>query len=201
MIKMKKSLLFLLCFSLFTYSVVAQENEPENTISSLPEGAGMMISQLKAQLKTQLKSQLETQLVTELQSKSEKELNLAIDSMLLELDDVIEQANNNSTDSLALIKSFMKNFNFSVNEQVPDGGELFEMDELLKFHDTFYAEIVLMRDNLKSIRKIRNKDKKIQQLSGTVQNFFNESGFWDLMEMMIDKAMSFTPNFSGRESD
>ena len=198
---MKKSLLFLLCFSLFTYSVVAQENEPENTISSLPEGAGMMISQLKAQLKTQLKSQLETQLVTELQSKSEKELNLAIDSMLLELDDVIEQANNNSTDSLALIKSFMKNFNFSVNEQVPDGGELFEMDELLKFHDTFYAEIVLMRDNLKSIRKIRNKDKKIQQLSGTVQNFFNESGFWDLMEMMIDKAMSFTPNFSGRESD
>ena len=198
---MKKSLLFLLCFSLFTYSVVAQENEPENTISSLPEGAGMMISQLKAQLKTQLKSQLETQLVKELQSKSKKELNLAIDSMLLELDDVIEQANNNSTDSLALIKSFMKNFNFSVNEQVPDGGELFEMDELLKFHDTFYAEIVLMRDNLKSIRKIRNKDKKIQQLSGTVQNFFNESGFWDLMEMMIDKAMSFTPNFSGRESD
>ena len=198
---MQKSLLFLLCFCLFSYGVVAQENEPENSIPPLPEGAGMMISQLKAQLKTQLKSQLETQLVKELQSKSKKELNLAIDSMLLELDDVIEQANHNPTDSLALINSFMKNFNFSVNEQVPDSGELFEMEELMKFHDTFYEEIVLMRNNLKSIRKIRNKDKKIQQLSATVQNFFNESGFWDLMEMMIEKTMSFTPNFSGKESD
>lgn len=198
---MQKSQLFLLCFCLFSYGVVAQENEPENTIPPLPEGAGMMISQLKAQLKTQLKSQLETQLVKELQSKSKKELNLAIDSMLLELDDVIEQANHNPTDSLALINSFMKNFNFSVNEQVPDSGELFEMEELMKFHDTFYEEIVLMRNNLKSIRKIRNKDKKIQQLSATVQNFFNESGFWDLMEMMIEKTMSFPPNFSGKESD
>ena len=198
---MQKILLFLLCFSLFTFGVVAQENVPDDTNPPFPEGAEMMITQLKAQLKTQLKSQLETQLVAQLQSKSKKELNLAIDSMLLELDDVIAQADNNTTDSLALIKSFMKNFNFSVNEQVPDGGELFEMDELLKFHDTFYAEIVLMRNNLKSIRKIRNKDKKIQQLSATVQNFFNESGFWDLMEMMIEKTMSFTPNFTGKESD
>lgn len=198
---MKKSLLFLLCFSLFTYGVVAQENEPENTNPPISLDAGMMISQLKDQLKTQLKSQLETQLVTELQSKSKKELNLAIDSMLLELDDVIEQANNNSTDSLALIKSFMKNFNFSVNEQMPDGGELFEMDELLKFHDTFYAEMVQMRGELKSVRRIKNKDKKAQQLSDTILNFFNESGFWDLMEMMIEKTISFTPNFSGKESD
>lgn len=198
---MKKSLLFLMCFSLFTFGVVAQENEPDDTISPFPEGAEMMISQLKAQLKTQLKSQLETQLVKELQTKSKKELNLSIDSMLLELDDVIEQANHNPTDSLALINSFMKNFNFSVNEQVPDSGELFEMEELMKFHDTFYSEMVLMRDNLKSIRKIRNKDKKVQQLSDTVLNFFNESGFWDLMEMMIEKTMSFTRNLTGKESE
>ena len=198
---MNKSLLFLLCFCLFTYGVVAQENEPEDTNPPISLDAGMMISQLKAQLKTQLKSQLETQLVTGLQSKSDKELNVAIDSMLLELEEVVERANNFPEDSLAVINSFMKNINFSVNEQKPDGGELFEMDELLKFHDTFYAEMVLMRNNLKSIRKIRNKDKKIQQLSGTVQNFFNESGFWDLMEMMIEKTMSFTPSVSVIESE
>ena len=201
MIKMNKSLLFLLCFCLFTYGVVAQENEPEDTNPPISLDAGMMISQLKAQLKTQLKSQLETQLVTGLQSKSDKELNVAIDSMLLELEEVVERANNFPEDSLAVINSFMKNINFSVNEQKPDGGELFEMDELLKFHDTFYAEMVLMRNNLKSIRKIRNKDKKIQQLSDSILNFFNESGFWDLMEMMIEKTMSFTPSVSVIESE
>ena len=146
----------------------------------------MMMSQLKAQLKTQLKSQLEPQLVTGLQSKSAKELNVAIDSMLLELEEVVARANNFPEDSLAVINSFMKNINFSVNEQKPDGGELFEMNELLKFHDTFYAEMVLMRNNLKSIRKIRNKDKKIQQLSDSILNFFYVSGFWDLMDMMIE---------------
>ncbi|MBF6627441.1 MAG: hypothetical protein ITG04_02885 [Proteiniphilum sp.] len=198
---MNKSLLFLLCFCLFTYGVVAQENEPEDTNPPISLDAGMMISQLKAQLKTQLKSQLETQLVTGLQSKSDKELNVAIDSMLLELEEVVERANNFPEDSLAVINSFMKNINFSVNEQKPDGGELFEMDELLKFHDTFYAEMVLMRNNLKSIRKIRNKDKKIQQLSDSILNFFNESGFWDLMEMMIEKTMSFTPSVSVIESE
>jgi hypothetical protein len=198
---MNKSLLFLLCFCLFTYGVVAQENEPEDTNPPISLDAGMMISQLKAQLKTQLKSQLETQLVTGLQSKSDKELNVAIDSMLLELEEVVERANNFPEDSLAVINSFMKNINFSVNEQKPDGGELFEMNELLKFHDTFYAEMVLMRNNLKSIRKIRNKDKKIQQLSDSILNFFNESGFWDLMEMMIEKTMSFTPSVSVIESD
>jgi hypothetical protein len=201
MIKMNKSLLFLLCFCLFTYGVVAQENEPEDTNPPISLDAGMMMSQLKAQLKTQLKSQLETQLVTGLQSKSDKELNVAIDSMLLELEEVVERANNFPEDSLAVINSFMKNINFSVNEQKPDGGELFEMNELLKFHDTFYAEMVLMRNNLKSIRKIRNKDKKIQQLSDSILNFFNESGFWDLMEMMIEKTMSFTPSVSVIESD
>ncbi len=198
---MNKSLLFLLCFCLFTYGVVAQENEPEDTNPPISLDAGMMMSQLKAQLKTQLKSQLETQLVTGLQSKSDKELNVAIDSMLLELEEVVERANNFPEDSLAVINSFMKNINFSVNEQKPDGGELFEMNELLKFHDTFYAEMVLMRNNLKSIRKIRNKDKKIQQLSDSILNFFNESGFWDLMEMMIEKTMSFTPSVSVIESD
>ena len=198
---MKKSLLFLLLLSLFTYGVVAQENEPEDTIPPFPEGAGMLITQLKSQLGSQLKSQLESKLETELQSKSKKELNHAIDSMLLELDEAIERVNDYPKDSLALINSFMKDFNISFNGQEPGGGELFEMDELLKFHDRFYTEMVLMRDNLKSIRKIRNKDKKVQQLSDTVQNFFNESGFWELMEMMIDKAMSFTPNFSGKEID
>ncbi len=196
---MKKSLLFILFLSLFSYEVIGQENVPEDTISPISESSGMLINQLKSQLASQFKSQLETQLTTELQSKSNKELNFAIDSMLLQLDEVIDQAKKFPKDSLVIINSFMKNFNISINEQKPNEDGLFEMDELIRFHDTFYSEMVLMRSKLKSIRKIRNKDKKVQQLSDTVLNFFNESGFWDVMEMMMDKMMSFQTNFSEKE--
>lgn len=198
---MKKSLLFILFLSLFSYEVIGQENVPEDTISPISESSGMLINQLKSQLASQFKSQLETQLTTELQSKSNKELNFAIDSMLLQLDEVIDQAKKFPKDSLVIINSFMKNFNISINEQKPNEDGLFEMDELIRFHDTFYSEMVLMRSKLKSIRKIRNKDKKVQQLSDTVLNFFNESGFWDVMEMMMDKMMSFQTNFSEKESN
>ena len=198
---MKKSLYFLLFLSLFTYEVVGQENVPEDTISSISQSAGMLINQLKSQLATQFNSQLETQLATELQSKSNKELNFAIDSMMLQLDEVIDQTNNFPKDSLIVINSFMKNFNLSINDQEPNGDDLFEMDELMGFHDTFYSEMVLMRSKLKSIRKIRNKNKKAQQLSDTILNFFNESGFWDVMEIMMNKMMSFQTNFSEKESN
>ena len=198
---MKKSLYFLLFLSLFTYEVVGQENVPEDTISSISQSAGMLINQLKSQLATQFKSQLETQLATELQSKSNKELNFAIDSMMLQLDEVIDQVNIFPKDSLVIINSFMKKFNLSINDQEPNGDDLFEMDELMGFHDTFYSEMVLMRSKLKSIRKIRNKNKKAQQLSDTILNFFNESGFWDVMEIMMNKMMSFQNNFLEKESN
>ena len=199
---MKKSLLFLLFLSLFSYEVIGQENRPEDTIPPTSRNAEMFINQLKSQLGAQLKSQLETQLITEFQSKSNKELNLAIDSMLLKIDEVIEQANDFPKDSLAIINSFMKSFKISINEQESNDSALFEMDELLEFHDTFYSEMLLMKDKLKSIRKIkkRNKDKKAQQLSDTFLSFFNESGFWDLMEIMMDKMMSFKPDFSEKEN-
>ena len=203
MIGMKKSLLFLLFLSLFSYEIIGQENVSEDTTSpiSQSQSAGMLINQLKSQLATQLKSQLVTQLTTELQSKSNKELSFAIDSMLLQLDEVIDQANNFPKDSLFIINSFMKNFNFSINDQEPNGDQLIEMDELMGFHDTFYSEMVLMKRKLKSIRKIRNKDKKVQQLSDTILNFFNESGLWDLMEMMMDKMVSFQTDFSEKENN
>ena len=139
---MKKSLYFLLFLSLFTYEVVSQENVPEDTISPISQSEGILINQLINQLKlklaTQFKSQLETELSTELQSKSNKELNFAIDSMMLQLDEVIDQTNNFPKDSLIVINSFMKNFNLSINDQEPNGDDLFEMDELMGFHDTFY---------------------------------------------------------------
>ena len=193
---MKKSLLLLLCLGLFSFTTTAQEQQPEESHPSISQNAGMLISQLKAQLGAQLKDQLESRLKTEFETKSNKELNVAIDSMLMQLDEIIEQANNFPKDSLALINSFMQNFNFTVNEQESNDGELFEIDELMEFYDTIYSETVQMRKKLKSIRKIRNKDKKAQQLSGTIINFFNESGFWDLMEMMMDRMMSFAPDFS-----
>lgn len=199
---MKKSLLFLLFLSLFSYEVIGQENRPEDTIPPTSRNAGMLINQLKSELGAQLKSQLETQLITEFQSKSNKELNLAIDSMLLQIDEVIDQVNDFPKDSLALINSFMKSFKISIDEQESNDSALFEMDELMEFHDTFYSEMLLMKDKLKSIRKIkkRNKDKKAQQLSDTFLSFFNESGFWDLMEIMMDKMMSFKPDFSEKEN-
>ena len=198
---MKRGLLFLLFLSLFSYEVIGQENKLEDTTPATSRNAGMLINQLKSQLGAQLKSQLETQLSTGFQSKSNKELNFAIDSMLLQIDEVIGQADNFPKDSLAVINSFMKSFNISINDQESNENALFEMDELMEFHDTFYSEMVLMRDKLKSIRKIKkkNKDKKAQQLSDTFLNFFNESGFWDLMEMMMDKMMSFKPSFSEKE--
>lgn len=199
---MKKSLLLLLFLSLFSYDVIGQEHKLEDTIPPITRNAGMLINQLKSQLGAQLKSQLETQLITEFQFKSNKELNLAIDSMLLQIDEVIEQANDFPKDSLAIINSFMKSLKISINEQESNDDALFEMDELMEFHDTFYSEMLLMKDKLKSIRKIKkkNKDKKAQQLSDTFLNFFNESGFWDLMEIMMDKMMSFKPSFSEREN-
>src|SRR5690554_1792802 len=198
---MKKNLLLMLCLGLFSFTTTAQEQQPEESRPSISQDAGRLISQLKAQLGTQLRDQLESQLVTGLQDKSREELNLVIDSMLLQLDEIIEQANNFPKDSLLLINSFMQNLSFTVNEQEPNEGELFEMDELSGFYDTFYSETVQMRKKLKSIRKIRNKDKKARQLSETTIHFFNESGFWDLMEMMIDKMMSFAPDFSEKEEN
>lgn len=199
---MKKSLLLLLFLSLFSYEVIGQKHKLEDTIPPITRNVGMLINQLKSQLGAQLKSQLETQLITEFQFKSNKELNLAIDSMLLQIDEVIEQANDFPKDSLAIINSFMKSFKISINEQESNDSALFEMDELLEFHDTFYSEMLLMKDKLKSIRKIKkkNKDKKAQQLSDTFLSFFNESGFWDLMKMMMDKMMSFKPDFSEKEN-
>ncbi|MDD4727528.1 MAG: hypothetical protein PHN55_02105 [Dysgonamonadaceae bacterium] len=188
---MKKSLLFLLFLSLFSYEVIGQESRPEDTIPPISQVAGMMMTQLKSQLGTLLKSQMETELITAFQSKSNEELNFAIDSMLLQIDEVIEQANDFPKDSLAIINSFMKSFKISINDQESNENGLFEMDELMEFHDTFYSEMVLMRNKLKSIRKIKkkNSDKKAQQLSDTFLNFFNKSGFWDLLEIMMGKMM------------
>ena len=193
---MKKRLLFLFCFCLFAYGVVAQENEADDTNSPISLEAGMLISQLKTQLKSQLKSQLESQLLEGLQSKSDNELNSVIDSMLLQLEEDIARVNDLPEDSLALIDSFMKNMKFSMNEQEPDEAAMFDRDVLMKFHDKFYAEMLLMRDNLMRVRAMEDQEMKAQRLSDTIFNFFNDSGFWEIMEMMFDKMMSLKPKSS-----
>ena len=198
---MKKSLLFLLCLTLFAIGIAAQENEPADTIPHIAESETIMISQLKSQLKTQLKTELESQLPAGLQSKSDKELNLVIDSMLLQLDEDIARITEFPEDSLAMINIYMKNIKFSMNEQEPDGAAMFDRDELMKFHDKFYAEMLLMKDNLTRVRATEDKEMKAQQLSGAILNFFNDSGFWEIMEMMMDKMMSFKTSVSVEESE
>lgn len=198
---MKKSLLLLILLSLFSYEVIGQETEPADTIPVIAESETMMISQLKSQLKTQLKTQLESQLLTDLQSKSDKELNLVIDSMLLQLDKDIARITEYPDDSLAIFNSFLKNIKFSMNEQEPDGAAMFDRDELMKFHDKFYAEMLLMKDNLTRVRATEDKEIKARQLSGAILSFFNDSGFWEIMEMMMDKMMSFKTSISVEESE
>lgn len=198
---MKKSLLLLILLCLFAYDVVAQENEPEDSIPHIAKSEMMLISQLKSQLKTQLKTQLESQLLTDLQSKSDKELNLVIDSMLLQLDKDIARITEYPDDSLAIFNSFLKNIKFSMNEQEPDGAAMFDRDELMKFHDKFYAEMLLMKDNLTRVRATEDKEIKARQLSGAILSFFNDSGFWEIMEMMMDKMMSFKTSISVEESE
>src|SRR5690554_7323271 len=94
---MKKNLLLFVFLAVFAYSLTAQDKESD-IIKNEPVllDSGSILSQLKeqlgVQLKTQLKEQFETQVKTGFDSLSRKELNHAIDSMVLMLDEVIKQS-------------------------------------------------------------------------------------------------------------
>ncbi|MDD2299610.1 MAG: hypothetical protein PHS01_08985 [Dysgonamonadaceae bacterium] len=175
---MKKNLLLFvfLCVSIFTIS--AQNNKSE-TLSS----------QLMEQLGTQLKEQLESQIKIKFESLSNKELNLVIDSMLFSLDEMIEQSRDIPKDSIEMVYNVLSDFNFKFNDQDVSDGSLLEKEDLFKFYESFTSQSVKTRKELLSIKKIRNKDKKAQRLSDCLLNFMNESGFWELMEKMLDKMM------------
>ncbi len=198
---MKKSLLLLILLSLFSYEVIGQETEPADTIPVIAESETMMISQLKTQAENAIEKHSLNRSYRRSTVKIGQRVGTVTDSMLLQLDEDIARITQFPEDSLAMINSFMKNIKFSMNEQEPDGAAMFNRDELMKFHDKFYAEMLLMKDNLTRVRATEDKEMKAQQLSGAILNFFNDSGFWEIMEMMMDKMMSFKTSVSVEESE
>ncbi len=186
---MKKSLLVLVFLALFTYTTTAQDKEAnvENK-SELFDSKGLM-SQLKEQLKSQLRDQFVSQIRTQFESMSNRELNHAIDSMLIQVDEVIEKTRNFSKDSLDLIYEFLPDLKLNLNDEDMDGTKILEKEELMDFYDSMKSQSLKMRKELKSIRKIKNRDKKAERLSDSMVSFINESGILKLMEKMIDKMM------------
>lgn len=175
---MKRNLLLLVFLCVFVYTTSAQNNKSES-----------LTSQLKESIETQLREQLVSQIKTKFNSLSNKELNLGIDSMLITLDKVIEQSHDISKDSLEMVYSVLSDFNFRMNDQKMSDEKIFEKEELINFYESFTSQSVKMRKELLSIKKIRNKDKKSQRLSDSLVNFIDESGFWKLMEKVIDNIM------------
>jgi len=196
---MKKHLLLFLFLGVFTYTLSAQDKEPD-IIKNDPVllDSGSILSQLKeqlgVQLKTQLKEQFETQVKTGFDSLSRKELNHAIDSMVLMLDEVIKQSKDVSMDSLDVVYNALSNFNFKLNDQDASDGSLLEKEDLLEFYESFTSQSVKTRKELLSIRRIWNRDKKARRLSESLVNYMNESGFWEIMEKMLDNMFgNMTP--------
>lgn len=186
---MKKYLLLYLLTGLFTFTISAQNSDADSEKDSLIFDPNNLISQLKEQLRTQLKEQLETQLITGFDSLSNKELNIAIDSMVVVLDGVIEQSKGISMNSLEIAYSLLSDFNFKLNDQGMDDIQIFEKEDIMEFYDSFTSQSVKMRKELLSIKKIRNKDKKAKRLSNAFINFMNESGFWKMLDKILDKMM------------
>src|SRR5690554_4211151 len=188
---MKKYLLLFLFLGVFTYTLSAQDKESD-IIKNEPVllDSGSILSQLKeqlgVQLETQLKEQFETQVKTGFDSLSRKELNHAIDSMVLMLDEVIKQSKDVSMDSLDVVYNALSNFNFKLNDQDASDGSLLEKEDLLEFYESFTSQSVKTRKELLSIRRIWNRDKKARRLSESLVNYMNESGFWEIMEKMLD---------------
>ena len=189
--KMKKYLLFFVFFGVFTCTLSAQDKESD-VIKNDPVllDSGSILSQLKeqlgVQLKTQLKEQFETQVKTGFDSLSRKELNHAIDSMVLILDEVIKQSKDVSMDSLDVVYNALSNFNFKLNDQDASTGTLLKKEDLLEFYESFTSQSVKTRKELLSIRRIWNRDKKAQRLSESLVNYMNDSGFWIIMEKTLD---------------
>jgi len=188
---MKKYLLLFLFLGVFTCTLSAQDKESD-VIKNDPVllDSGSILSQLKeqlgVQLKTQLKEQFETQVKTGFDSLSRKELNHAIDSMVLILDEVIKQSKDVSMDSLDVVYNALSNFNFKLNDQDASTGTLLKKEDLLEFYESFTSQSVKTRKELLSIRRIWNRDKKARRLSESLVNYMNESGFWEIMEKMLD---------------
>ncbi|MFA5650850.1 MAG: hypothetical protein WC914_06885 [Proteiniphilum sp.] len=188
---MKKYLLLFLFLGVFTCTLSAQDKESD-VIKNNPVllDSGSILSQLKeqlgVQLKTQLKEQFETQVKTGFDSLSRKELNHAIDSMVLMLDEVIKQSKDVSMDSLDVVYNALSNFNFKLNDQDASTGTLLKKEDLLEFYESFTSQSVKTRKELLSIRRIWNRDKKARRLSESLVNYMNESGFWEIMEKMLD---------------
>ena len=180
---MKKHLLLFLFLGVFTYTLSAQDKEPD-IIKNDPVllDSGSILSQLKEQLKTGF------------DSLSRKELNHAIDSMVLMLDEVIKQSKDVSMDSLDVVYNALSNFNFKLNDQDASDGSLLEKEDLLEFYESFTSQSVKTRKELLSIRRIWNRDKKARRLSESLVNYMNESGFWEIMEKMLDNMFgNMTP--------
>ena len=66
---------------------------------------------------------------------------------------------------------------------------VFEKEDIREFYESFTSQAVKMRKELLSIKKIRNKDKKAKRLTDSLVNFMNESGFWKMLDNMLDKMM------------
>jgi len=186
---MKKHLLLYLFTSLFAFTISAQNSDAESENESLFFDPDNLVSQLKEQLRTQLKEQLEAQLIISFDTLSNKELNIAIDSMVVVLDGVIEQNKDISMDSLETAFSLLSNLDFKLNDQGMGDIQIFEKEDIREFYESFTSQAVKMRKELLSIKKIRNKDKKAKRLSDSLVNFMNESGFWKMLDNMLDKMM------------
>ena len=188
---MKKYLLLFLFLGVFTCTLSAQDKESD-VIKNDPVllDSGSILSQLKeqlgVQLKTQLKEQFETQVKTGFDSLSRKELNHAIDSMVLILDEVIKQSKDVSMDSLDVVYNALSNFNFKLNDQDASTGTLLKKEDLLEFYESFTSQSVKTRKELLSIKRIRDRDEKARRLSESLVSYMNESGFWEIMEKMLD---------------
>src|SRR5690554_125218 len=113
---MKKNVLLLLLLGFFSFIVSAQEVGGEESSQSPSSVVEMLRSQLKEQIGAQLKEQVETQLVNGFKDKSRKELNVAIDSMLLQLNELIEQVDTLPEDSLTFINEFMNTLSFKMDD-------------------------------------------------------------------------------------
>lgn len=191
---MKKCLLFFVFFGMFAYTLVAQDKEStiirdEPVLLDSGSILSLLNDQVGAQLKAQLKTQFESQLKTGFDSLSREELNHAIDSMVLMLDEVIEQSKDISNDSLEVVYNALSNFNFKFNDQDASEVSLLEKEDLLEFHESLTSQSVKTRKELLSIKRIRNKDEKARRLSESLVNYMNESGFWEIMEKMIDNMI------------
>src|SRR5690554_6149713 len=103
---------------------------------------------------------MQIQLTTGFDSLTSKELNHAIDSMIVVLDGVIEQSKNISKDSLEAAYSLLSGLNFKLNDENMNERNILEREDVLEFYESLTYQSVKMRKELLSIKKIKNKDKK-----------------------------------------